>query len=89
MGLIKDGSSAVPQPHNSPVIVEADYKQVEQKVYQLITDPKSKRILIQGVIQAAVQSSVLQMFVTNPEEYWFQVEALAKKMIKFVEDNSQ
>ena len=45
---------------------------------------KDKRILVQGIIQACLQSPGLTGFATNADEYLSAVEAAADRTIKFV-----
>lgn len=52
-------------------------------------DKKTAQIQAQGCIQASVQSPGLQMLLTSTyEEYWKNVERLAKDMMKFIHENS-
>jgi len=75
MALIKEGSIAIPQTAN----LTATVNNTDNR------DLKTKQIQAQGIIQAAVQAPVLQMFVTNYEEWWYLVEKTAENMLKFVE----
>ena len=45
---------------------------------------KDKRILVQGIVQACLQSPGLTGFVANADEYLAAVEAAADREIKFV-----
>lgn len=83
MGLIKEGSSNVPQPDKPSGVNEV------VNLYTPTTDAKSRQIKVSGVIQAAVQAPVLQMFVTNHDEWWHLVEKTADKMLEYIERKSQ
>jgi len=83
MGLIKEGNSAVPnQPSGVNEVVQT-YSNSQP------LDAKSKRILAQGIVQATLQASVLQMFCTNWEEWIHLVKKTADEAIKLVEEKSK
>ena len=83
MGLIREDSTAVPQPNKPVGVTEV------VNLYTSTPDAKSRQIKVSGVIQAVVQAPVLQMFVTNHDEWWHLVEKTADKMLEYIERKSQ
>jgi hypothetical protein len=49
---------------------------------------REKQIQVSGVIQAAVQAPVLQLFSTSYSEWWNLVQETAKNELKFIRENS-
>lgn len=89
MGLIREGGTAVPQPS---VVASLDQKMSEAASHYDVNkqgDAKSRQIKISGVIQAAAQAPVLQMFVTNYEEWWHLVEKTADNMLAYIDKKVQ
>lgn len=90
------GANSTPTPVQAPIV--QDVKPGDDKVLEVIKkeskkevdwDKKTAQIQAQGCVQAAVQSPGLQMLLTSTyEEYWKNVERLAKDMMKFIQENS-
>jgi len=49
---------------------------------------RERQIQVSGVIQAAVQAPVLQLFSTSYSEWWNLVQETAKNELKFIRENS-
>jgi hypothetical protein len=86
MGLIKQGSTAVSNISNYKESVEV--KETIQNTEDT-RDTKTKQIQAQGIIQAALQSPVLQLFATDFNNYMELVEKAAVRSLKFVQENSK
>jgi hypothetical protein len=56
--------------------------------YQANSESKDKRIAAHGVIQAAIQAPVLQMFSTNYDEWWALVTKTAANALVWIKENS-
>lgn len=87
MGLVKEGNSSV-TPQNNTSNLTPPGQTYAGSPYEG-GDAKSRQIKVSGVIQAAVQASVLQMFVTNHDEWWHLVEKTADSMLAYIERKSK
>jgi len=83
MGLIKKDTTAV---RTEPI--EIKNSEVNTNNYGDSRDTKTKQIQAQGCWQAACQSSVLQMFCQNFEEYRSKVKELAEDGLMFIQEKS-
>ena len=94
MGLVKDTGNTVTSPSNTVSIKNEpthsnDSWANAQDVIEDQRDTKTKQIQAQGVIQAAVQAPVLQMWCTDYEQWWAKVEETAKRELEFIWKNSK
>ena len=85
MGLVKDTQQTANQQSHLPAQLECNV----QNVIEDQRDIKTKQIQAQGVIQAAVQAPVLQMWCTDYEQWWAKVEETAKRELEFIWKNSK
>jgi hypothetical protein len=73
--------------HSTPVVISTPT--VKSAVpYQANSESKDKRIAAHGVIQAAIQAPVLQMFSTNYDEWWALVTKTAANALVWIKENS-